>query len=119
MSFIVTGTLLTFLRLKIEGTIILENFLHVWGCYFQQGLPGNQPCLKDRKDYKSQKYRNQIETGYKPGKKNSLFIRIYLVSIRSQIHIFGITPILSGSYPRKRIKKYIVQIFFWFYPVYI
>ncbi|XP_033225718.1 probable glutamate receptor [Belonocnema kinseyi] len=41
--FIVTVTLLTFLRLKVENGLyhgaISENFLHVWGCYFQQGLP--------------------------------------------------------------------------------
>ncbi|XP_033225882.1 probable glutamate receptor [Belonocnema kinseyi] len=40
---LVTVTLLTFLRRKVENGLyhgaISENFLHVWGCYFQQGLP--------------------------------------------------------------------------------
>ncbi|XP_033225717.1 probable glutamate receptor [Belonocnema kinseyi] len=40
---IVTVILLTFLRFKVENGLyhgaISENLLHVWGCYFQQGLP--------------------------------------------------------------------------------
>ncbi|XP_033225688.1 uncharacterized protein LOC117178368 [Belonocnema kinseyi] len=57
VTLIVIVTLLTLLRLKAETGLyhggISENFLHVWGCYFQQGLPEFPQALALRLFYYS------------------------------------------------------------------
>ncbi|XP_033226237.1 uncharacterized protein LOC117178842 [Belonocnema kinseyi] len=93
VSLIVTVTLLRFLRLKVENGLynggISENFLHVWGCYFNQGLPEFPKALALRLFYYS-----------------TFLFGFFMFAVYSASYVSDLT-VLQNNLPFKSLEEFV------------